>query len=246
MKLSAEEKAARRAAFQAMSPAKKAEHIFTYYKWPILLGLLALLVLGSVLRRELTRKEPAVSLAFLNVSVGEDLERRLTADFLAEAGFDARKREVALLRDLYISENADTLNHEYAYASRMKLFGAVSARELDLVLMNREAFDILSRNGFLLDLSDLLTGDDPALPDLSPLLTENEVVLSDNGLEVLLGEAEEEERVTQRVPDAIAVGSLPLFRSAGMDGEIYLGVVANSTRLEEAAAYLRYISVHPG
>ena len=45
MKLSPQEKAARRAAFLAMSPAKKREHIWEYYKWPILLGLLALLIL---------------------------------------------------------------------------------------------------------------------------------------------------------------------------------------------------------
>ena len=36
VKLSEKEKAAHKAAFQAMSPAEKAEHIFTYHKWTIL------------------------------------------------------------------------------------------------------------------------------------------------------------------------------------------------------------------
>ena len=35
VKLSEKEKAAHKAAFQAMSPAEKAEHIFTYHKWTI-------------------------------------------------------------------------------------------------------------------------------------------------------------------------------------------------------------------
>ena len=51
MKLSPQEKAAHRAAFQVMSPGKKLEHIFTYYKAPILLTLLLLFVLGSRKKR---------------------------------------------------------------------------------------------------------------------------------------------------------------------------------------------------
>ncbi len=239
MKLSPQEKAAHKAAFRAMSPRKKADHIFTYYKWPILLGLLALLVLGSVLHRELTRKEPVLYLAMINVSVGEDMEKQLTADFLTAAGRDARRQEIYLYRGLYLSENADTLNHEYAYASKMKLTGAISARKLDLALMNREAYDILSRNGYLLDLSAQVDS------RASALLTANEVVLSNNSLEVLLGEAEQEQCVTETVSNALAVGTLPVFQNAGFDGELYLGVIGNSPRPVEAAAYLSFVCACP-
>ena len=170
------------------------------------------------------------------------MEKQLTEGFLDETGLDARKREVYLYRDLYISEDADTLNHEYAYASKMKLTGAISAKKLDLVLMNREAYDILSQSGYLLDLPDLLSQCDPALGEaVSPLLTENEVVLSDNGLDYLLGNAEEEQRLTDTVPNALAVSSLPLFQNAGFDGDLFLGIPANSPRLEEALAYLRFV-----
>ena len=153
--LSEKEKAAHKAAFQAMSPAEKAEHIFTYHKWTILLVLLVLLILGSVLHRQLTQKKPVLYLAVINTSFGEDVEKSLTEDFLNEAGFDARRQEVYLYRDLYLSEDADTLNHEYAYASKVKLGGAMSAEKLDLVLMNREAYDIFSQQGYLLDLTSL-------------------------------------------------------------------------------------------
>ncbi len=238
MKLPEKEKAAQRAAFRAMSPAKKAEHIFTYYKWPILLGLLALLILGSAVYRQFTKKEPVLYLALVNVAPGEQTERSLTADYLAAAGHDARKREVYLYPDLYLSDEADTINHEYAYASKMKLTGAISAQKLDLALMNREAYDIFSAQGFLLELSEL--------PDeLSPLLTENDVVVSDNSVDVLLGNAQEERRVTKSAANALAVSTLPLFRDAVFDGELYLGVLANSPRQEESLAYLRYVSGRP-
>ena len=242
MKLSEKEKAAQKAAFRAMSPEKKLEHILTYYKWPILLALVVLLVLGSVLQRELTKKEPVLQLALVNVAVGEDLENALTADFITYDGGNPRRQEVYLYPDLYISENADTLNHEYAYASQMKLMGAIQSQKLDLVIMNREGYDVLSQKGYLAELPALLA-DDPALAEaLAPLLVENEGVLSDNSIEVMLGEAENRERITQSVQNAIALSSLPLFENAGFDSEIYLGVIANGQHAEAALRYLRYLS----
>lgn len=243
MKLSRQEKAARRAAFQALTPAKKAEHIATYYKWPILLGLIALIVLGSVLHRQFTKKEPVLYLAFANVAVGEDLENGLTDGFLRFLGADAKKQDVYLYRDLYLSDNADTLNHEYAYASKMKLMGAVTAGKLDLVLMNREAYDLLSRSGYLLELTPSVFADDPELYEaLLPLLSANELVLSDNGIEYQLGEAETHDVETVSVQNAMEVTALPLFARAGFPNTVYLGVIANSERLADCIAYISYIS----
>lgn len=239
MKLSAEEKAARKAAFRAMNPAGKLEYIYTYYKWPILLGLIALLVLGSVAHRQLTKKEPAVYLALANVAVGEDLEAALTAGFLRDAGYDPARREVYLYKDLYLSDEADTLNHEYAYASRMKLMGAIQAWRLDAVIMNREAYDLLSQGGYLLDLAAPLSEPDPAL---LPLLTQNAVILSDNGIEYQLGEAETHEVVTEDVYNGVLLSALPRFRAAGFGEDVYFGVIANSPRTEAALQYLHYLT----
>ena len=243
MKLTQKEKAARRAAFQAMSPQKKLDHIYTYYKWPILLGLVVLIVLGSVLHQHLTKKEPVLYLAFANVSVGEDLESGLTDGFLRFLGADAKKQEVYLYSDLYLSDNADTLNHEYAYASRMKLMGAVSAGKLDLVLMNREAYDFLSRSGYLMELSPAFLADDAALyAQVLPILSSNEVVLSDNSIEYQLGEAETHQVETETVQNALDVSSLPLFARAGFPDAVYLGVIANSERLADCIEFISYVS----
>ncbi len=242
MKLSEQEKAAHKAAFRAMSPGKKLEHIGLYYKWPILLTLIALLVLGSVLQRELTKKEPVLYLAVMNTTVGSELETRLTEGFLSASGADAGRQEVYLYRDLYLSENADELNHEYAYASQMKLVGAIHAQRMDLVLMNREAYDIVSHKGYLAELPALAEGDPALFTPLAPLLIENEVILSDNAIELMLGEADEAERITRSVPNALAVSTLPVFEQAGLDGEVYLGLVANSPRVDAALQYIRYLT----
>ncbi len=180
--------------------------------------------------------------AYQNIAMPSLIKDGFSPSLLDEAGFDGRRQEVYLYRELYISEDADTLNHEYAYASKMKLSGAISTRKLDLVLMNREAYDVLSESGYLQDLSALPASFDSVQVDvLLPLLTENEVVVSDNSLEVMLDEAEEEQRVTQSVRNALTVSSLPLFRNAGFDGDLYLGAIPNNTHSEQAALFLEYI-----
>ncbi len=243
MKLSKQEKAAHRAAFRNMSRKEKLDHVFTYYKWPILLGLAALIVLGSVVQRQLRKKEPVLYLAYANVVVGEELEDDLAVGFLCASEIDPRRYEVYLLRDLYLSEDADVLNHEYAYASRMKLMGAVTAGKLDLVLMNREAWDLLSRSGYLLELAPLLFEGSPGLYEgLRPWLEENEVILSDNGIAFQLGEAEEYQVETEAAQNAVRVSGLPLFAHAGFPEPVYLGVIANSARTAACVRYLEYLA----
>ncbi len=243
MKLSPDEKAAHRAAFRSMSPAEKLDHVFTYYKWPILLGLIALIILGSVVHRQLTKRVPELYLGLTNVSVGEDLESALTEGFLTFSGANPAKREVYLYRDLYLSDDASTEDHQYAYASRMKLMGAVSARKMDLVLMNRESWDLLSRSGYLAELSSSFFSDCPELYDsLFPILSENEVVLSDNSIEYQLGEADSLELETEIIQNAINVSTLPVFARAGFPDAVYLGVIANSPRETACIRYMEYLT----
>ena len=242
MKLSEKEKAALRAAFRDMSPRDRLDYIYTYYKWPILLGLIALIILSSAVYRRVTQKEPLVYVAVANVAMGDELETELTAGYLDFRGADPRKQEVFFYKDLYLSDDPDPTNHEYYYASRLKVMGAVQAQKMDLLLMNREAYDYLSQGGYLLDLSALLEeSESEYAPELLQRLTENEVVLSDNTVDYLLREADSVERVTETVKNGVPVSDLPLFARAGVDGELFVGIIGNCPRTEEAIRYLGYL-----
>lgn len=251
MKLSPEEKAARKAAFRAMSPAAKADHIFTYYKWPIIMGLIVLLVAGTALHRKLTERQPVLYTALVNVAVGSDLQTELTDGFLTASGYDAARVQVYLYADLYLSQDADTVNQQYAYASKMKVMGAIEARKLDVVFMNREGYDLLSSNGYLMDLSGLLAenhglADNSGLAVLAvPYLTENQVVLSDNLIEYQLNEAESHVIETETVSNGLLLTELPVMQRAGITEPVYLGVIANSQRTDAAAAYMQYLLETP-
>lgn len=241
MSASPQERALRRDAFRKMNVREKLDYIFTYYKLPILLGMIALAVIGSALHRQLTKKEAVLYAAFINVSVGESLEDTLTAQFIARSGESTKKNEVYLYRDLYLSDDASFVNHEYAYASRLKLLGAINAKKLDLVLMNREGYDILSQNGYLMELSELTDGNEALRQRLVPYLTANTVILEDNAIEYNLNEALFYKAVTEDAVNALEVTDLPIFRAAGFPDAVYLGVIANSARTEWVLRYLDYL-----
>lgn len=242
MKLSKQEKAARRAAFQKMEAKEKLDYILTYYKHYILLVLTALILLGSVVHHALTKKEAVFYLGLINVSIGDDLTSSLNKDFLDETGTDFRKNEIVFYPGMYLSEDAATENHSYAYASRIKLLGAINSRKLDVVLMNREAYDLLSKSGYLTNLSSMLSDYPDFLQQIQPYLKENTVILSDNRIEYELNEADFREIISESAVNGIDTSGFSLFRHAGFPDPVYLGIIANSPRTDRVLSFFSFLA----
>lgn len=241
MILSPEEKAANRAAFRAMSVGKKAEYIFAYYKLPLVLVLVAVVTLCSVLRWVVTHKDAELYVGFVNVVPDEVVESTLTTDFLERQGLSSHRSEIVCYRDLYLSSNANQQEHQYAYASKLKVLAAIDAEQLDVVLMNREAYDLLSASGFLVDLQKTCVGDLALPAGAGERIETNTVVLSDNSVEVELGEADQYVADTVEAANALSLDDLPLMAGYPEDEEFYLGIIANTPRLETSVAYLAYV-----
>ncbi len=241
MKRTREEKAAARSRFRQLPFRKKAEHIFIYYKWYILLGLLLLVILGSAVHRYATRKDRVLYLGLTNVSVGAELEQTLGADYLADRGLDPARAEVFFYRDLFLSEEAEGEAHKAAYASRVKLMASVNNQQMDILLMSRRAYDILSGQGYLLALPELLSDAPELSAAAAPLFTENAVILEDNAIAWQLNEAEAHEIKTAPAVNGLRVTDLPCFAGAGFSEEVYLGVLANTPRRAACQDYLRYL-----
>ena len=232
MTISPEERQKRRDSFRQLTRAQKLEHIWIYYKVPIFFIVLALGILVSGLYRAATEKEPVMYLACVNVSIGEDLEARLTEDYLTYRGLNPKRNEVRLYRNLYLSDDPAASDHEYAYASRMKLLATINSKQLDLVLMNREAYDLCSASGYLLDLTNLVD---------SACLTANHVILEDNSVEYSLNEAQEYTAVTETVYNALELTQLSALQKAGFSDSVYIGIIANTPRLPACQDYLDYL-----
>ena len=241
MKLTREDRAALRASFGKMSLKEKADYLYTYFKLPIFLGLVALVLICSTVYRHFTKKAVVLYSAHINVAVGDTLESYLDGDFITFTGDNPKKSEVHIYQGVYLSDSPTQEDHQYSYASRLKVMSAIEAKELDVVLMNREAYDIFSHNGYLYELSDLLTGNAGLLDSVEPYLTTNTVILEDNAIEYQLGEAARYEATTQEVVNGVEVSALPAFAQAGFSGRIYLGVIANSPRLSAVLQYIEYL-----
>lgn len=242
MKLSPEERAERRDSFRRMDPAQKLDYIFSYYKLEIVLVLIALVVLGDIAYRQINRKEALLYSAYINISLGDDLDAALGTGFVDYVGAVQKKNEVYIYRDLYLAQDPSADNHQYAYASRLKLLASIEAKKLDIVLMNQEAYDILSQNEYLYAIPDILAQDDPLYPLLEPYMTANTVILEDNSIEYNLNEADAYEAVTAEAINGIDVSTFPIFRDAGFSGRVYLGVIGNSPRLSTVFQYIAYLA----
>ena len=240
MRLTETERAENREALAAMSLTQRLDHIFEYYKFPLVLILIAVVALGSMLYYRLTRKETLLYVACANISVGETLDGALGEGYVRSIGANPRKSEVRLYHSLYLSRDATVQNHEYAYASQLKVMASMANGQLDVLLMNREAYDIMSAGGYLLPLDAAL--DEALHSRVSGQLVENAVILEDNDIDHLLDESVPYQAETEEVANAILISSFPLLARAEFSGDVYLGVVGNSTRMDAVLQYIDYLT----
>lgn len=243
MKLSPQERADRRASFRQMNGAQRVDYLYTYYKLPILIALIALFLLGAGVHRLLTKKEVLLYTAYVNVSVSDSLEQTLNTGFVSASGLNPRKYEVYVDHALYLSADPTAENHQYEYASQMKIMAAIASQQLDLVLMNQESYDILSQGGYLRDLSTFLSDHQELYQQLEPYLTINTVILEDNAIEYTLDEADTYESVTEEVVNGLNITQFPLLQeTGGFSDTVYLGVMAEGPRLPVALEYIEYLA----
>lgn len=221
---------------------KKLQYLWDYYKLHFVIGCMLLYILGYMLYGHFTQKDPVLYAALINVAPGEALTEKLGSGFLASQGLDAKKQEFSLYTGLYLSSDEDNPYHEYTYASRIKLIAAIESQTLDIVLLDQEAFDAFSQNGYLYNMETFLSETDPALyADCRDLLRENIVILEDNAEEVSLDSSVPYSAETETYPGALEISQTPLLKEAGFSDPVYLGVIRNTPRKEAAAEYIRYL-----
>lgn len=222
---------------------KKVQHILAYYKFPLAVLCLLLYFTGSNIYGQLTRKDVLLYTALVNVNAGETLAGQLGPDFTDYLEADKAKCETQLYTGLYLTDNELNEWHEYTYASRMKILAAIEGKMMDVVLMNREAFDAFSQNGYLLDLDSFLADRDPELyRTLKPALVDNIVILEDNADYMALDDSLSYSAVTEEHCLGLDLSGSPYIGQAGFEDTVYLGIVANTPRADAVIAYLRYLT----
>ena len=228
---------------------KKVQYILDYYKIPLILAGILLYSILWFTTRHFTQKENVLYVGLVNAAPSEEFCIKLSDGYLEEAGFSRSDHTLYLYRNLYLTADETSEYHAYSYATKLKILGAIEAKQLDAVLMNKEAFDAFSQNGYLADLKDLLNS--PQARDMVRNLyarTENTLqknirIEEDNSLDVMLGTEKEYQSVTTEGTFGLDLtAASPLIRQEKLSGTLYFGILANSPRQEEAIHYLDYLT----
>lgn len=220
----------------------KLRYIWDYYKLPIAILCIILYIIGYSIYGHVTRKTTVLSAALVNVSVNDSLSLQLTDDYLTARDLNLKKNKFQLYSGLYLTDDEKNPNHEYTYASRMKILGAIDDQSLDLVLMNKEAFDAFSQNGYLCNMEQLLSkADEKSYQSLSKYLQTNTVILEDNAIDLYLDDSVTYKAKTEEYPMGLDISNSPYIKNANMSGTIYLSVIANSPHHSEAVNYINYL-----
>lgn len=217
-------------------------YLFDYYKLPIIVLCFILYLAGYAVYRHVTHKDAVLYTALINVAAGEDLTRQLSEPFPEYLGLDPSKNAVTLYSGWYLTDNPDNEYYEYTYATRMKVLASIDAQQLDVVLMNQEAFDAFAQNGYLCDLDEFLGEMDPELlRELEPCLVKNLEILEDNAEDVLMDPSVQYVSSTREYRMGIDLSGTELMKEAGFPDAVYLGILGNTPRKETAVQYLKYL-----
>ena len=228
--------------FSQLHGWKKLGYIWDYYKLPIFLLCIALYAGGYLVYRQVTHREVVLYTALANIAPGEEVKEELGNGFLTSREIDLKKNECYLYSGLYLTTEINAVDQQSAYASQMKVLAAIDGEEMDVALMDKNAFDMFARAGYLCNISEFLSEKAAGLyQELEPFIESNVHILKDNATDAALNPEVKYESETEEFPMAINVSEASLIKKAGFNGEVYLGVIANSPRKDMAVDYISYL-----
>ena len=92
-------------------------------------------------------------MGYTNVELPEDAEEGLFDEYLRSRGANPRTTEVYRYYGLYLTDPEGSVDHQYSYASRVKLLAAIDAFLSELPVDERVAF--VGRYWLMLPLQDM-------------------------------------------------------------------------------------------
>ena len=220
------------------------QYLWDYYKLPLAAAAIALYIALYAVYGHFTHKDTALYAALVNVAVGETLTEELSSRFLTAQNLNTNANTFRLYSGLYLTDDENSIYHEYTYASRLKILASIDAEQLDVALMDKEAFDAFSQNGYLSDIDELLAEEVPALhQQLAPYFVTNTVILEDNSEDLLLDSSAVYHAETEDYPMGLDLSASPLIQKGGFQETVYLGIIKNSPRMHTVFDYLEYLFV---
>lgn len=121
-----------------MTPKERISYIWDYYKWVIILAVIAGVVIISIVRSAMAKKEEVAYVLMVNadtMSVAWD-PAELFTDFLSENGYDPKHQEVTVNTGIHYLDGS-SMSDVYGMQALTTVLGSGTA---DVCLMGEELF----------------------------------------------------------------------------------------------------------
>ena len=235
------EKAKEKAAFKEMDLRHKREHIWEYYRLPIVLTIVGLFLLGWALNHYVINppKKASVNLTFhsyiIDMDSFEQLEGPLKEAF-PELYTD--RTEIELISNTVGLDSSG--NAEGEYASVMKMMAMITAKSVDLVIGDYDVLSADAYNSYLTPLNEVFTEEElKKIEELgyvqegadSPIVWISEGGMNENGYAYL----EDPEMFLVDISGNLAARTIICGEAT------YVGFAANTPHLEEAKEVFWYL-----
>ncbi len=144
-------------AFKNMSLNQKIEYIFDYYKFHIGAVLLVIAIIIYIFHGIITHKDSAINITVSNLYLDSETESLITDSFLKSQNIDTNKNKAEIYSISVTKE--DNAGSEYTYASQMKLMTMTTAEQIDVILMDKNSYELFSSEGYLSDMKEYVSDD---------------------------------------------------------------------------------------
>lgn len=206
-----------------MTYKEKLEHIWTYYKWTIPV-MLVVIMLVSILAASITNlsKVTVMGGISVNVELSDEGKAYLAADYKEYLGLTSKKQSV-VLSETYIQNGANATNYTDNYYALMSLMALCANEEVDYLILDEEAFEVMLVQGAFLDLTKVYT---------------QEELEAMGGLVTYFENSESNEVA----PIALEITNTAFIQdNANESGKVFFAYVANSPRVEQCKDLYRYL-----
>jgi len=140
--------------FRNMTTKEKVEYIWDYYKVHIITGILVIYLLSAFTSSVLNRKEYVLNIAFVGKYMDFDRLNEFTKEVTKELIGDPSGKKQASI-DFYMLVKGTNGNLTLDPVSTQKLMARMGAQDIDVIILDKNNFDILASQGAFLRLDEI-------------------------------------------------------------------------------------------
>lgn len=206
-----------------MTYGEKLNHIWTYYKW-VLVVVLILIMAVSILLASIENKRTITLLSGItvNVQLSEEGKAYLSEDYKQLVG-TGNKRETVVLSHTDIGDVKDPSAYESNYYAIMSLLALCANKEVDYLILDQAGFGTMLTQGAYLELDQVYTPEE----------------LEAMGDDVVYAKLEEQNKTAAVAIDITDTAFIQ--ENATVKDRVYFVYVINSPRVEACREFFDYL-----